>query len=161
MNKTDTGQTKTKVAKGASKPKQTERKRAKQGTEPKQEQNKAQKEYDSEDFLREEIIGVLQEVGLYNKAFAYLVESCVQLVMIRNRAFDALKQDDIVVKEISREGEARLKPNPLCSAYLEVSKELRQVLGELKLTISKSNISDGDALDKLNDKILNIINPST
>lgn len=103
-----------------------------------------------EEQMRDEVIELLKELGMYSKSFLYLIESCVQLVVARNMAFVQLRESGLVMSELSREGEPRLKAHPACNIYLEINKELRQVLEALKMTIRSSNHSEGDEMDKLN-----------
>lgn len=107
-----------------------------------------------EEQMRDEVIELLKELGMYSKSFLYLIESCVQLVVARNMAFVQLRESGLVMSELSREGEPRLKAHPACNIYLEINKELRQVLEALKMTIRSSNHSEGDEMDKLNSLLI-------
>lgn len=107
---------------------------------------------------REGIIQLLTEVGVYNPSFNFLIESCSQLVEARNTVYAVMTQSEPIVKETSREGEARLRAHPIYNIYIEINKELRQVLGELTMTARTSSVSQGDALDILNEKLRKLLN---
>ncbi len=105
----------------------------------------------------EKITAHLRELGAYSPSFGFLIDSCAQLIYARNKAFDVLRGEDLILREVSREGELRLKNHPICSMYIELSKELRQVLGELTMTAKTNSVVEGDELDQLNMKIMNML----
>ncbi len=103
--------------------------------------------------LKEEIISLLKTMEVYSPAFDILIESAVQLTLLRNKSFKNANKGNSTITEVSRENDKRVRANPAYHMYIEINKELRAVLGELNLTIKSSLFSEGDELDKLNRKI--------
>ena len=96
---------------------------------------------------------LLEKDGSYNSSFDLLINNCAQLCYLRDEAFSLLQNDGIAVSEVSREGENRLKAHPCCAIYLDISKELRTALNDLRMTARTAQSSDHDALDELDEKM--------
>lgn len=98
----------------------------------------------------------LREMRVLKDAFAPLVDSCSQLILMRDRLFDELLKEGFVEVEISREGESRKRANPYFKMYAEVSKELRQALDALTMTVKSSSLTSEDDLDILDNIVKNL-----
>ncbi|KGN76893.1 hypothetical protein HQ40_02000 [Porphyromonas gulae] len=105
-----------------------------------------------------QIRGVLEVLGVYSPAFDALIDSCVQLLYMRNKIYsEAISGCDPLSTEISREGAERKRANPAFALYIEISKELRAVLESLTMTVKSSTLASSDELDVLNKKLAAIV----
>lgn len=100
---------------------------------------------------------VMQEAKVFTLAYYIIVEQCAQMKVLRDLVYQILNEEELFIIEESREGSERRRAHPMINTYLEVCKELRQTLAELKLTPKNSSIPEGDALDELTQKLNSIL----
>ena len=103
----------------------------------------------------------LRALGSYSPAFEPLIESAAEVAEIRAIAASHLREDGIVITELSREGEERKRYHPAWPVFLESSKELRALLGEMEMTVKSAKFTSGDEFDKLNIKLQQIYDEVT
>lgn len=108
-------------------------------------------------FFRE----ALQALGSYSPAFELLIETAAELAELRASAAQQLRSDGIVLTELSREGEERKRYHPAWPIFIEATKELRALLGELEMTVRSAKFTSGDEFDKLNIKLQQIYDEVT
>lgn len=107
------------------------------------------------DSISDSIKEVLKEFGVYNSVHDPLIDSCSQCIYLRDKAFNALAIDDVVIVEKGREGE-RFKLHPAFPMYRDITKELRGVLNDLQMNIRNSVAPSSDQLDELTQQIESI-----
>lgn len=98
----------------------------------------------------------LEEAGVYSPSVDYMVQSCSQLINIRDKLYKELCKTKPITEEISREGDVRFKSHPIYNMYIEYSKEVRQALDALTMTVKSSTVSASDEIDKLNELVKGI-----
>lgn len=94
------------------------------------------------DRLKRILKSVLEEQGVYNPSLDTLIESCAQLKVLRDAAYQQIVEIGLVVNEPTREGFDRWKPNPAVVQHRESAKELRNVLDELLMTAKRGESND-------------------
>lgn len=106
----------------------------------------------SADRIKRIIKSVLEKEGVYSPSLDTLIESCAQLKVLRDAAYQQIVEIGMVVNEPTREGFQRWKPNPAVVQHRESAKELRNVLEELLMTAKKGDGGDSkdDPLFELN-----------
>lgn len=128
-------------------------------TKKKLTKKKSVRSPDSEliDAYTNDCISAMESIGVYSPAFLTAISSCAQLKVLRDKTYNEVTRIGVSVEEISREGEKRYRSNPLVTTYIELSKELRNTLNDLKMTVRTSSVSESDDLDELNKKLADIL----
>lgn len=108
--------------------------------------------------IKNQLMEVLKEAGLYRPSHAFLLESCAESMAYMRRVSRELRAlDSITVDKVSREGNVTPVPHPLNAMYVQAVETVRRNLAELLATPKASTANTrtrkdmgmGDAEDPL------------
>lgn len=107
-----------------------------------------------ENSLQDEIINSMKRSGKWYPELQFQVETLAGLIKIYRQLVQSMDHDDLVVKEISREGDERMKPNPKLNTIATYSDQIRKSLKSLQLNyelkpLDIGNVNEDEPIVKL------------
>ena len=104
-----------------------------------------------------EIKRILEEVGVYDASLFFSVEKAASDLMVYRKIRDVCMDDGtpLTFTEKSREGDDRIKPNPLYEMYRKQSGEVGDALADLLMNVKSKG---KNAVKSAGDKLMQLMN---